>query len=291
MKSLAIAALAASVAFLVTMGTSLAAGAAKAPAYTLPNSAVHSVEAGDRAYRLYVVTPPGYDAPKNAQRRYPVIYLNDGDLFFAAAAGAPLLSYYNGLIEETILVGISYAEGDDPLASRRRDFTPVRDESLEMETGGGADYLAAFKNNFIPMIEGAYRADPSRRTLAGHSFGALFGLYALLSEPALFANYIIVSPSLWYGDNALARLEATYADGDDALPALVYMAVGDLEGPKGGLKTIDMVGDEIAFAARLRSRGYADFELKDEILDGGVGHAAAFPIAYMRALIWLFPAR
>lgn len=272
----------------------LAAASARAeapPAYAAPRSAVYEVSAGGRVYQLYAATPPGYAKAENADRLYPVVYLNDGDLFFQSAAGAPLLSYYNRVLEETIIVAVSYAVGDDPIASRQRDFTPVRDQKFGNETGGADDYLALFKSSIIPLVEASYRADPERRTLAGHSFGATFGAYALLTEPTLFQNYILVSPSLWYGGHAIAGLESRYAQTHDDLPARVYLAVGDLEGPNGGLKALDMVNDQIAFAARLKSRDYESLVLKDEVLEGGVNHATAFPLAWLRALEWLFPAR
>jgi predicted alpha/beta superfamily hydrolase len=269
------------------------ASAEEAPAYAAPRSAVHEVSTkdGDRAYRLYVMTPPGYASAENAARRYPVIYLNDGELFFLTGAGAPLLSYYNKVLEETILVGISYAAGEDPIASRQRDLTPVKEESLANETGGADAYLAFIRDAVLPSIEARYRADPARRTLAGHSFGGAFATYVLLTEPALFANYIIVSPAYWYAGHALAGFEQRYAEAQSDLPARVYMAAGDLEGPKGGLKTIDLANDMSAFAARLRSRGYKSLDLKAEILGGGVTHATSLQAAWLRAHGWLFPAR
>lgn len=269
----------------------LAAELAGAPAYAVPRSAVLEVKSGERAYNLYVSTPPGYGAPENAERRYPVIYLNDGDLFFIAAAGEPLLAYYNSILEGTIVVGISYAVGENPIASRQRDLTPVRDKTVGDDTGGADTYLEAIRSTIIPRVETAYRTDPSRRTLAGHSFGATFGAYVLLNEPDLFANYILVSPALWYAGHAIAGFETRYAGTHDDLKARVYMAVGDLEGPKGGLKSLDLVNDQIAFAAKLRSRGYDSLVLRDEVLSGGVNHATAFPVAWLRALEWMFPAR
>lgn len=268
-----------------------AAPASGAPAYAAPRSSVHEIKAGTRAYKLYVSTPPSYSSAENAGRRYPVIYLNDGDLFFLAAAGEPLLSWYNRILEETIVVGVSYAVGEDPIASRQRDLTPVRDESFANDTGGAREYLETIKTSIVPLIEASYRTDPARRTLAGHSFGATFGAYVLLTEPELFANYILVSPALWYADHALAGYESRYAGTHDDLKARVYMAAGDLEGPNGGLKRVDMVNDEIAFAAKLRSRGYQSLVLRDEVLTGGVNHATSFPTAYLRALEWMFPAK
>jgi predicted alpha/beta superfamily hydrolase len=259
------------------------------PPYAVPRSAVHDVSAGARAYRLFVSTPPGYSNPENASRKYPVVFLNDGELFFLVAAGAPLLSYYNGVIGETILVGVSYAVGDDPIASRQRDYTPVRDDAISPLTGGAKEYLNVMKTAIIPAIENEYRTDPARRILAGHSFGAVFGLYALFSEPDLFSDYILISPSLWYANHAIAGIEARYAAAHADLKARVYLAVGDLEGPGGGFKAVDMVNDEVAFAARLRSRNYQGFILRDEVLGPGVNHATAFTPAYLRALEWISP--
>lgn len=261
------------------------------PAYAVPASAVHEVTAeSGRTYNLYVKTPPGYSQPENARRRYPAIYLNDGELFFLVAAGAPLLSYYNRGLEEVIIIGVSYAAGENPVSSRQRDLTPVADSSFANETGGGSAYLDLFKERIVPLIEREYRTDPARRTLAGHSLGGTFGAYALLTAPGYFANYIIVSPALWYGDHWIAGEEARYAaDGHAALPGRVYMATGDLEGPNGGLLKVDLVNDHIAFAARLRSRNYEGLVLREEILDDGVNHATSFPTAFLRALEWLFP--
>ncbi|NWG90980.1 MAG: alpha/beta hydrolase, partial [Parvularculaceae bacterium] len=136
----------------------------------------------------------------------------------------------------------------------------------------------------------SYRTDTTRRTLAGHSLGGTFGAYALLREPELFANYVLISPALWYGDHAIAAAEDQYSSGRRALKARVYMAVGDLEGPKGGLKGVDLVNDQIAFAARLRSRNYDGLILRDEVLSG-VSHATSFPASFLRAMEWLFPAK
>lgn len=267
-----------------------AARAETPSAYALSGSAVHEIAAENgRAYKLYVKTPPGYSRPENADRRYPAIYLNDGELFFLVASGAPLLSYYNRALEEVIIVGVSYAVGEDPIASRQRDLTPISDESFKNETGGASVYLDFITGKAVPLIEQEYRTDPARRTLAGHSFGGTFGAYVLLKEPGLFANYILISPALWYADHWIASEEDHYADDRRDMPARVYMATGDLEGPKGGIKGVDLANDQIAFAARLRSRNYDGLVLRDEILDDGVSHSTSFPTGFLRALEWMFP--
>lgn len=278
-----------SLAILLALAAAPAVATAAPSPYAAPRSAIHDVARGEHAYKLFVMTPPGYGAPENAGRRYPVIYLNDGELMFMAAAGAPLLSWYNRQLEEVIIVGVSYASGENPIASRQRDLTPVEDASISGESGGAADYLALFREKIIPAIESDYRADPARRTLAGHSFGATFAAYSMFTAPDLFESYILVSPALWYGDRAIAKREDRFFAEHKSLPARVYMAVGDLEGPKGGLKNLDMVNDERAFAARLRSRNYSGFELRDEVLGEGVNHSTSFAAAWLRALEWLYP--
>ncbi len=273
---------------LAAAATTTAAAEDGAPAaYAAPRSAVFEVKDGERSYRLYVAAPPGYDRKENALRRYPVIYLNDGDLFFMTAAGAPVLPWSSRAFGEAIIVGVSYAVGERPLASRKRDLTPVASSALKGATGGAAAYLEVFRSRIIPLVEARYRADPERRIIAGHSLGGTFALYAMLEDPTLFSGVIAISPALWYGERDIAAREALFSRDNSKLPVRLYMAVGDLEGPKGGYKSIDMVGDQTAFAARLRSRGYVGLEIADEVLAGGVTHATSFQAAWLKALAFV----
>jgi predicted alpha/beta superfamily hydrolase len=258
------------------------------PAYALPGSAVHTLEGPDhRRYDLYVKTPPGYGRAESAAMRYPVIYVNDGDLFFAAAAGASLLPNYNGVIPPAIIVGISYARDEDPIASRQRDFTPTGDPSWPNETGGAPVYFDWMRSTAIAFVDDTYRTDQRRRALVGHSLGGTFVAYALFTQPELFSDYVLVSPALWFGEYAVGGIESRYAQAHDELPARIFLAVGDLEGPKGGLKAIDMSGDLSAFAQKLKSRHYRGLTVRDIVLDD-VGHATSFTAAIGQALEWLF---
>jgi hypothetical protein len=58
-------------------------------AFAVPGSMVHTLppSAQGRVYQIYVKTPFGYDAPENAGRVWPVIYLNDGPYTFQVASG------------------------------------------------------------------------------------------------------------------------------------------------------------------------------------------------------------
>jgi predicted alpha/beta superfamily hydrolase len=258
-------------------------------AFVVPNTLVHTLPASaeGRVYQIYVKTPFGYDAPENAGRTWPVIYLQDGPYTFQVASGVTLLPYRFNRLDEAILVGISYAQSEEPMVSRRRDMTPWRDPELPSASGGAPQYLAFMKAQVLPFVESRYRADPHRRVLAGQSYGALFGAWVALTEPELFDAYILTSPSLWYSQRAMFKTEADYAASHKDLKARIYLGTGGRERPRPGGDAQDMVADQQAFAKALRARGYRNLELRDEIVDGTV-HETTFPVGLVHGLTWLF---
>jgi predicted alpha/beta superfamily hydrolase len=130
-----------------------------------------------------------------------------------------------GSFPELIGVGIGYSIDNsvDRLetsfsqiwGARARDLTPVSDKEWEerqreamsldhVATGEAASFIQFMKKDLIPTVESEYRADGSRRILAGHSLGGLFVLHALFHDTDLFHGYVAASPSIW---------EATYLKG------------------------------------------------------------------------------
>lgn len=79
------------------------------------------------------------------------------------------------------------------------------------------------------MIEAEYRADPTDRTLMGHSWGGLFALYALLAQPQLFQRCVAGSPDLQHDQGYLLRTEAAFAQQHHAFPVNLYMAFAEQE--------------------------------------------------------------
>lgn len=241
-----------------------------------------------RDYQVFVALPPGYDA--EPQRRYPVLYVTDADYAFPIIRMIVRRVNLNGpVIEDFILVGLSYAVGEGGAASRARDYTPV---AVNDRTGGGAAYQAYLKEQVLPFIEGRFRADPARRVLLGHSYGGLLGAQILFSEPELFDGYILGSPSFWFGDHAMMRTEADYARANTDLPARVHMYIGEYETPAPGRRNTryDMVGDNARFEERLRSRGYPGLTLTSEVLNDE-DHLSVAPRGFTHGLVALLPAR
>lgn len=174
------------------------------------------------------------------------------------------------------------------MASRVRDLTPTQDKSWTNYTTGGAQaYLDFMEEDVLPFVEQHYRADPTRRTLAGQSLGGSFGAWVLLTRPELFDSYILTSASLWFHQRMIFDLEKSYAENHKDLRAKVYFAVGEYENPEHGSTRHDMVGDQNAFVASLRSRNYPRLKIKDEIISGSI-HETTFPVGFTRAVSWLF---
>lgn len=271
---------------------SRAPAAANAPGeapFTIERSTVHALPSKGlgRTYSVYVKLPASYEAPENAGRRYPVIYLTDGPYTFQVASGVTRVPYNHGRLEEAIIVGISYADGQDPADSRRQDLTPWNHPKHPGGSGEAAGYLKFLKTEVLPLVEGRYRADPTRRVLSGQSYGALFGAWAALNEPGLFQGYILTSPSLWYADKAMFAAEADYARAHEDLKARIYFATGEFERPASGAEK-DMVGDQQAFVEQLRSRKYPGLELRSEVI-AGTHHETTYPVGLVHGLQWLFP--
>ena len=239
------------------------------------------------AYKLYIALPHGYGA---AGARFPVVYLLDADYsFFIARNIADHLSERNHL-RELIIVGIAY---DGPLRyriNRTRDYTPIfvptggYGPEEQKVSGGGPKFRAFLEKELIPFIDSTYATDMAQRCLVGHSYGGLFASWNLLLDPPLFNRYIIVSPSLWYGDRWIFDQEKKFATAHESLAARAYLAVGSSEGDSDH----DMVVDLQDFAARLRR--IKGLRSKSASLDGET-HNSVFPRALSNGLRFVFEGR
>jgi predicted alpha/beta superfamily hydrolase len=268
-------------------------------AYELLGTEVWDVPdpATGRTYQLFVSLPPSYG--KEPGRRYPVLYVTDADYAFPVIRQiARRLNVEGPKIEEFILIGISYAKGDDAVASRRRDYTPTpngpSDAPAEAKHGEGAKHQAWLRDRALPFVTGRYRTAPGRGILLGHSYGALLATQILFSEPELFGGYVLGSPSLWYDKRHMFGVEAAYAAKHRDLKAKVFLYTGEYEALRKGdsryNQGVDLVVDSRALADTLRKRGYPGLTLEAEILNGE-NHVSVAPRGFTRALMFLLPAR
>jgi len=178
----------------------------------------------DRGLRIYV--PPGYaDHP---ERRYPVIYMHDGQNLFDAktayAAEWGVDETLNDLARtdhfEAIAVGIDNSD------KRMSELNPY--PGPELKEAEGPEYMRFIVEVVKPYIDRTYRTLPDRdhTAIVGSSMGGLITHYALLAYPEVFSKYGVFSPSYWASPELVARAEKT------PVPAgtRIYLFVGHLEG-------------------------------------------------------------
>jgi uncharacterized protein len=197
--------------WLVFVNTSVAQVVSFAESYRIHSSQVNE----EREYKVYL--PDSYKWARD--KRYPVLYLLDGDShFFHTAAAVDFLSG-QGEIPEMIVVAIASTV-------RVRDFTQT-DWSSHWVGGGGADKFRAFlSKELIPEIDRTYRTQDFR-VLFGHSAAGQFALYCLTSDPNLFQAYFALSPSLDWDDELPLRSLESYFSSAQTLKTFVYVGRGD----------------------------------------------------------------
>lgn len=253
--------------------------------YTIKNIETFTIDSRilQHKYDIYIKLPFDYYKPKAKQKSYPVLYVNDAPYTFKAAAGVTHLAKMN----KAIIVGIDFAHGESPKASRIRDLTPVFAKSWKKYTTGGApEYLQFIEQEVIAFVEKNYRVDASHRVLSGQSLGGLFGAWVLLTKPQVFSDYILTSPSLWFNNRMIFDAEVTSATKHNNITANVYMATGDLERVKNG-KMYDMADDQEKWVNQLKSRKYKNLNIESEVVTG-TDHESTFPAGLSKGLRWLY---
>lgn len=201
---------------------------ASAEPWSLPRSDVEQVTAPDgHAYRLMIAWPEG-EPPETG---WPVLWVLDGEDNFAVAVLTARRLARAGA-RSGVGEGIIAAIDSGPLRRRIRDYTPAVDGYAIPKGHPGAGFPLGGADAFLDLIEGPmrqtvaarWRVDPERNVLMGHSFGGLLPLHALFTGRG-YSGVVAVSPSLWYGGDALRKAEA--ASGHSSTALLIASNPGD----------------------------------------------------------------
>jgi predicted alpha/beta superfamily hydrolase len=155
---------------------------------------------------LAVYLPPSYS--ENRLKRYPVLYMHDGQNLFDAATSAfgtewrvdetVTAAVVAGQMDEVIVVGI-YNTG----ANRIYEYTPCCDATYG---GGGANAYERFLIDTVkPYVDQTYRTLPGKQNtgIMGSSLGGLVSCYIARRNPAVFAKAGCMSSSFWWNREAL----------------------------------------------------------------------------------------
>ena len=155
------------------------------------------------ARQVSIWLPPGYDMSK---RRYPVIYMHDGQNVFdpATAYGGKTWGVAEALVamkREAIVVGVwnTKLRGREYFPQKLFALLPADQQANARQTHGGeplADaYLRFLVTELKPYIDRTYRTRPGPRdtSIMGSSMAGLISLYAMAEYPKVFGQAACVS--------------------------------------------------------------------------------------------------
>ena len=184
---------------------------------------------------VHVYLPPGYD--ENTSRRYPVLYLQDGQNIFDATEMGMEWQFDEtadsliraGRIEPLLVVAVANTD------ARRDEYTPISVETKKADgtvtrAGGNAKVYGRFlMDELKPFIDRTYRTrtDAASTAIGGASLGGLVSVWLTLEYPGVFGSALGVSPTVWWGDSEILKKIANLPR---KLPVKIWVDIGSLEG-------------------------------------------------------------
>lgn len=203
------------------------------------------------ARAVQVWLPPGYDA--DPARRYPVLYLHDGqNVFDARAAGAEWAVdeaaqrlVQAGAVAPFIAVAVPGGR------ERVHELTPTPGG----RGGGGLPaYAAWLLDGLKPEVDRRFRtrAEAVHTAVGGSSLGGIASLWLALHRADRVGAALVVSPSSWW-DDALPRRDVLDTRPPEPRPRL-WLDVGVHEGA-------GVLGGARALRDALAARGWAGTKL------------------------------
>jgi predicted alpha/beta superfamily hydrolase len=187
----------------------------------------------DEKRDFMVYLPPRYEAEPD--RRYPVLYLQDGQNLFDPDTSFIPGKYWRvgetadelivtGAIAPLVIVGI-YNTG----RYRINEYTHIEDKRLG---GGRADaYGQMLVEELKPLVDHRYRTLPGSENcgLGGSSLGGLVSMYLGLRYTRVFGKLAAMSPSVWWRNRAILKTVAQIK----RRPALrIWLDIGTNESPR-----------------------------------------------------------
>jgi predicted alpha/beta superfamily hydrolase len=228
----------------------------------------------ERPRTLRVYLPPSYD---QGTRRYPVIYMHDGQNLFDDATSyvgewgvdeaMNELARSSGF--EAIVVGIDHG-GD----KRMTELNPWPHPQLG--PGEGEPYLRFVVEVVKPFVDGRFRTLPeaTHTAVIGSSMGGLISQAAIQRYPQVFGKAGVFSPAYWTAPAIFDEAAQKPLPADSRL----YLYMG---GREGG----DMVPDVQRMEALLRRQPAA---LAYRLVPEADHNEAAWRAEFARAVRWLY---
>jgi predicted alpha/beta superfamily hydrolase len=238
---------------------------------------------------VLVYLPPGYR--RWSRKRYPVLYMHDGQNVFDAATSFAGVEWgvdetaqrliRQKLIEPLIIVAVANM-GED----RIHEYAPTpgviepKDRPRKHSRGLARIYGQFLIEELKPYIDKKYRTkrDSESTGLGGSSLGGLVTLAMGILFPQAFTRLIVMSPSIWWDDFAVYRLVDTI---EQKPPLKIWLDTGTAE---PGWEQACELRD------RLIEKGWRpDIDLSYLEVEGADHSEAAWAARVEPALRFLFP--
>jgi predicted alpha/beta superfamily hydrolase len=186
---------------------------------------------------VLVYLPRGYR--HFSRRRYPVLYLHDGQNVFDTATSFAGVEWgvdetaerliRQNLIEPLIIVAVANT-GEE----RVHEYAPTRGvidakaKRKKRSRGLARQYAHFLMEELKPYIDRKYRANPEAECtgLGGSSLGGLVTLAIGILYPKVFGRLMVMSPSIWWDDFAIYRLVGSI---QQKLPLKIWLDTGTAE--------------------------------------------------------------
>lgn len=174
------------------------------------------------------------ERPKNG---YPVVYVLDGNAFFAPSVSIAQMLHgrpNTAQPKSLMVVGIGYAtDRQFDVASRTHDYTPPaqsypKPRGEQVDFGGATAFYEFIEQELTPLLDTTFGINHSHRTLVGHSFGGLFGLYVLMTQGQSFRHYVLASPSIWWNDKSIYQYKSALTSHDSIRHVLITLGEHEL---------------------------------------------------------------
>lgn len=150
----------------------------------------------NRKRRIWIYLPKNYE--QHVERRYPVIYMQDGQNIFDEATAFSgewgVDEYLNSLPDEKQCIIVAVDNGGN---ERMQEYNPYPNK--QFGKGEGKAYAAFLAETLKPFVDEHYRTltDPEFTTVCGSSMGGLISFYTAIRYPDIFGRAGVFSPSFW----------------------------------------------------------------------------------------------
>jgi len=228
--------------------------------------------------RIAALLPHDYE---DSEKRYPVLYLQDGQNLFDEFAPFGTWGVDKKLavmaekgIADIIIISIDHAESE-----RIAEFTPSWQTKLGV--GDGKKYVRFLADTLKPYVDHHFRTLPGRQAtgIGGSSMGGLVSIYAIMMHPEVYGRLLVFSPSLWVAPN-IPRLNLPFADPDGTR---IYIYAGGREG-RSMIPNINRYGKALERSGLNRTNPDVRISIDPEGLHNEEHWGREFP----KAVEWLF---